>query len=75
MNPYAYMGAAWGNQANRNRQNAQQSAQMWGQYAPQRQQNAIGWNQLATNQAIQGQNQQGQQFRFGINALTGLMRR
>lgn len=75
MNPYAYMGAAWGNQAFRNRQNSQQTAQQWGQYAPQRQQNAMGWNQLATNQAMQGQNQQGQQLRFGMNALSGLMRR
>jgi len=69
------MGASWGNQAARNRQNSQQTAQQWGQYAPQRQQNAMGWNQLATNQAVRGQDQRGKQFQFGINALTGLMRR
>jgi hypothetical protein len=74
VSPYSSMGASWANDANRNRGKAQALSQLWGQYAPQRHSTVQGWNQLATNKSIAAKDQSGQMFRFGIGALTGLMR-
>lgn len=74
MNPYAYMGASWANQASRSRQQSQNQARMWGQYAPQRNQQVMGRNRLVHDQGLAADARRGQFFRFGVNALTGLMR-
>jgi len=68
------MGSSWAGAAQRKRGNAQALSQLWGQYAPQRHATAQGQNQLATNQMASSKDQSGQMFRFGIGALTGLMR-
>jgi hypothetical protein len=49
-------------------------AKRWGQAAPQRNELAQQWAQLGTNQQLMNKDLAGQRFRFGINALTGLMR-
>ena len=72
--PYSSMGASWAGQANRKRGNAQALSQLWSQAAPQRESTVQGWNQLATNKSLAAKDQAGQRFRFGITALTGLMR-
>jgi len=68
------MGASWANQAQRGRGKSQALAQLWQQNAPQRESAVQGWNQLATNKSLAAKDQSGQRFRFGITALTGLMR-
>lgn len=71
---YAQMGAAWGNQAASNRRQSQNQARMWGQYAPQRNQQVMGRLNLNNQQIMAGQNQRDRTFQFGVNALAGLMR-
>jgi hypothetical protein len=75
MNNYAYMGAAWGNQAGRNRQQSQNQARAWQQFAPQRNQQTMGRAQLGSQQAMAADNQRSRYTQFGVGALAGLMRR
>lgn len=74
MNNYAHMGASWAGQANRGRQQSQNQAKLWGQYAPQRNQQVMGRHQLANQQGMAAMNQKDKYFRFGVGALAGLMR-
>lgn len=74
VSPYSYAGASWGANATRNRNRSMAQAKRWGQAAPQRNELAQQWAQLGTNQQLMNKDLAGQRFRFGINALTGLMR-
>jgi len=71
---YAFRGARSAAGANRRRKNAQQQTQMYSQFAPQRFGQMEQLRDINARQINDAQNQQDQKFRFGINALTGLMR-
>jgi len=74
MQNYGYMGAQWANQATAARNNAQQ----WGQYgannANQASQLRVGQNQLQSQIGMNNLRQRDSQFRFGLQALGGLLR-
>ena len=73
MQNYGYMGAQWANQATAARNNAQQ----WGQYgannANQASQLRVGQNQLQSQIGMNTMRQRDGQFRFGLQALGGLL--
>lgn len=74
MNQYAYLGAAWGNNATAGRKNAQQ----WGQYSANNAQQAsglrVGRRQFQQQQYLNQMQQRDKTFQFGMNALGGLIR-
>lgn len=73
MNNYGFKGASWAAQAGQNRQNAQNQSGMWQQYAPQMSQQRVEKRRFSNQQAINQMNNQNQMWRFGVNALAGLM--
>lgn len=74
MNQYAYMGAAWANQANANRKSSQQWAQYNADNAAQMSGLRVGRRQLQNQMATNQMQRRDQTFRFGLGALTGLLR-
>lgn len=74
MQNYGYMGAQWANQATSARDNAQK----WGQYAAgnagQASQLRVGRRQLQSQIGMNNMRQRDAQFRFGLQALGGLLR-
>lgn len=74
MTNYGFKGAYRAAQAGQNRQNAQNQSGMWQQYAPQMSQQRVDQRRFSTQQAMNQMNNQNQTWRFGVNALSGLMR-
>ncbi len=70
----AYLGAAWAGQANQRRKQAQSYGQMASQNAAQQSQYNLANAQFQSQQGANQMRQRDSMFRFGINALTGLMR-
>lgn len=74
MNQYAYLGAAWGNNAAAGRKNAQQ----WGQYNAANAQQAsglrIGGRQNQQQRYLNQMQQRDKTLQFGLSALGGLLR-
>ncbi len=70
----AYRGAAWAGAANRNRSFAQSYGQAAAQNAGQRSQYNIANAQFQGQKSANQMRQRDAMFRFGIGALTGLMR-
>lgn len=74
MQSYAYKGASWANQAQQNRQAAQNTQQMWSQYAPQWSQYGVAKQGFANQQQANQTRQRDDVFKFGMSALGGLLR-
>lgn len=73
MQNYGYMGAQWANQATAARNNAQQWGQYGANYANQASQQRVGQNQLQSQIGMNTMKQRDNQFRFGLQALGGLL--
>lgn len=70
----AYRAASWGNAANYGRAQAQQQQGLWGQQQQSRSAYSISNRQFQNDQYRNTQNQRDQFLRFGVGALSGLMR-
>ena len=74
MTNFGYLGSAWGNAANAQRQNSQAWA---GQYAQNRQQQNqfnLSQRQFDMQKMANANDRNNKMFQFGVNALSGLMR-
>ena len=69
----AYRAASWGNQANFQRQNAANAANLWNAQAQNMSRYSLGNRQLQFQQQQSSQDQKDKFLRFGVNALAGLM--
>ena len=71
----AYRGAAWNAGANQNRANQTSYGNLYNNTSQAGSQNRMAQAQSATNQQNEQLNQKGQYMQFGVNALSGLMRK
>lgn len=71
----AFRAASWGNAANFGRTQSQQQQNLWGQQQQARSAYSISNRQFQNDQSQNSRNQRDQFLRFGVGALSGLMRR
>ena len=70
----AYRAASWGNAAALGRQRGGMAGNLYGQQSRNRSSYNISNRQFLQQQESAQRNQRDQFFRFGVNALTGLLR-
>lgn len=70
----AFRAASWGNAANFGRNQSRQKQQLWGQQQQARSSYGVANAQFQNDQYATARNQRDQFLRFGVGALTGLMR-
>jgi hypothetical protein len=73
-NNYGYLGAAWGNAANQNRQSAQGWSNLTAQNRQQQGQYGLARRTFGAQKAMDAQSQRDRGMQFSLNALVGLMR-
>lgn len=70
----SYRAASWGNAANFGRQQGQMAGELYGTQRQNRSNYNVQNQQFLLSQRQNQRNQQDQFFRFGVNALAGLLR-
>ena len=73
-NNYGYLGAAWGNAANQNRQSAQGWSNFTAQNRQQQGQYGLARRAFGAQKSMDAQSQRDRGLQFSLNALVGLMR-